>query len=106
MLVTLSSLSFSLHMCLNGEVITNKPQGCIGSFIFSEKEHDTLGLDIFFVNFSLLFHLLHPASVGGGLCAVEDKIALPSLKVLRFKKNEEQLKALPNAILVLWFTFI
>ena len=106
MLVTLSSLSFSLHMCLNGEVMTNKPQGCIGSFIFSEKEHDTLGLDIFFVNFSLLFHLLHPASVGGGLCAVEDKIALPSLKVLRFKKNEEQLKALPNAILVLWFTFI
>lgn len=84
MLVTLSSLSFSLHMCLNGEVITNKPQGCIGSFIFSEKEHDTLGLDIFFVNFSLLFHLLHPALVGGGLCAVEDKIALPSLKVLRF----------------------
>ena len=87
MLVTLSSLSFSLHMCLGGEVITNKPQGGTGSFISSEKEHDTLGLDIFVVNFPLLFHLLHPASVGGGLCAVEDKIAVPSLKVLRFKKK-------------------
>ena len=55
MLVTLSSLSFSLHMCLNGEVITNKPQGGTGSFISSEKEHNTLNLNIFVVNFPFCF---------------------------------------------------
>ena len=80
MLVTLSSLSFSLHMSQwRGD--NKQTPGLYWKF---HIQHDTLGLDIFFVNFSLLFHLLHPASVGRGLCAVEDKIALPSLKVLRF----------------------
>ena len=49
-LVNFSS-EFVLHMHVNGQMITNKPQSGTGSFISSKKEYKTLRLNIIIINF-------------------------------------------------------